>query len=273
MDNNPLGNEYPTFALALPLLWKIKSILGNATLTEKSLSSVALEEFYHSTLWQLESCQRILLESFEKRFEVMDSSILWISCLDPRLRGMKHLSPREHEASREMTMEETLHLAMIEQIKKDAESPPVVVRLNDTEASSDADILNDIFDSPQRHRDIPREESPSESSDSRKRLLKAQIKLKFGNYLNEKHFVESNQDPLEWWRVNRTVYPKLALSARKWLSVCATSTASERVFSSCGVALSAKRSNLNGSTLKAQILLKNNLPCSELHLDDIVNAL
>ena len=102
---------------------------------------------------------------------------------------------------------------------------------------------------------------------------KAQIELEFGNYLNEKHFVESNQDPLEWWRVNRTVYPKLALSAQKWLSVCATSTASERVFSSCGVALSAKRSNLNGSTLKAQILLKNNLPCSELHLDDIVNAL
>ena len=143
----------------------------------------------------------------------MDSSILWISCLDPRLRGMKHLSPREREASREMTMEETLHFAMIEQIKKDAESPPVIVQLNDAEASSDTDILNNIFDSPQRHRDIPREESPSESSDSRKRLLKAQIELEFGNDLNEKHFVESNQDPLEWWRVNCTVYPKLALSA------------------------------------------------------------
>ena len=42
---------------------------------------------------------------------------------------------------------------------------------------------------------------------------KGNIELDFGNYLNEKHFVESNQDPFEWWRVNRTVYPKLALSA------------------------------------------------------------
>jgi hypothetical protein len=84
---------------------------------------------------------------------------------------MKHLSTREREASREMIIKETLYLAMIEENKEADVSPQSVVPENDIGPPSDVDSLNDIFDSPQRHRDSAREGTPSESSESRKQLL------------------------------------------------------------------------------------------------------
>ena len=65
-------------------------------------------------------------------------------------------------------------------------------------------------------------------------------------------------DPLVWWRDNRLKYPHVALAARKWLSVTATSTPSERVFSICGVVDIAKRSCMVGESIEKQVFLHNN---------------
>ncbi len=63
------------------------------------------------------------------------------------------------------------------------------------------------------------------------------------------------------------------LSARRWLCVCATSTLSEHVLSNCGVASTAKRSKLNGSCLKSQIRIQNNMKGVCLTVDNIMNTL
>ena len=34
--------------------------------------------------------------------------------------------------------------------------------------------------------------------------------------------VQNIKYPLEWWKENRFKYPRVAIGARKWLSVCAT---------------------------------------------------
>ena len=54
-------------------------------------------------------------------------------------------------------------------------------------------------------------------------------------------------DPLLWWRDKWKEYPRVSFAARKWLSVCSTSTPSERVFSICGIFSSAKCSRMNGN--------------------------
>ena len=42
---------------------------------------------------------------------------------------------------------------------------------------------------------------------------------------------QNDQDPLKWWDVNKGQFPILAQLGRKYLSIQATSGASERVFS------------------------------------------
>ena len=52
---------------------------------------------------------------------------------------------------------------------------------------------------------------------------------------------------MDWWKVHRHQFPRIAQLARKLLCVTATSTPSEIVFSDCGLALTAKRSRLKGN--------------------------
>ena len=51
--------------------------------------------------------------------------------------------------------------------------------------------------------------------------------------------------PLEWWKLDCKRMPLLSAVARKYLSVCATSVLSERVFSVGGQLVSQKRNSLN----------------------------
>jgi hypothetical protein len=58
--------------------------------------------------------------------------------------------------------------------------------------------------------------------------------------------VPSDLSPMDWWKIHKHQFPRIAKLARKWLCVTATSTPSERVFSDCGLTSTAKRSRLIG---------------------------
>lgn len=46
--------------------------------------------------------------------------------------------------------------------------------------------------------------------------------------------LEASSDPLMWWRNNDRRYPLMARLAQKYMCICATSTSSERMFSTAG---------------------------------------
>ena len=71
--------------------------------------------------------------------------------------------------------------------------------------------------------------------------------------------IANDIDPLMWWKEKRLNFPNVARVARKWLSVPATSTPSERVFSICGLVDTAKRSKLLGESIQKQVFLYNNI--------------
>lgn len=52
-------------------------------------------------------------------------------------------------------------------------------------------------------------------------------------------------EPLEWWRLNNTKYPVMAILARKYLAIPASSVASERMFSFAGGVCTDKRNRLS----------------------------
>lgn len=64
--------------------------------------------------------------------------------------------------------------------------------------------------------------------------------------------------PYNWWKMNKTRFPKLAILANKFLGVPSTSTPSERVFSSAGNIISAKRSCLAPKNVNNLIFLHQN---------------
>ena len=68
--------------------------------------------------------------------------------------------------------------------------------------------------------------------------------------------VESS--PLQWWRLHQKTYPGLSKLALKYLSVCATSVPSERIFSTGGKVVHG-RSRLKPETVNELIFLAENL--------------
>ena len=68
-----------------------------------------------------------------------------------------------------------------------------------------------------------------------------------------------NENPLTWWRSNEREYPLLARLAKQYLCVPGTSIASERVFSTAGDIVTAKRSCLTPDHVNELLFLNKNL--------------
>ena len=77
-------------------------------------------------------------------------------------------------------------------------------------------------------------------------------------YMNEPNLPEDS-NPLNWWRDNYSKYPSVAVVARAFWGISATSVASERVFSKCGRVCSERRSLLSPQHVEQLVCLANNL--------------
>jgi len=67
--------------------------------------------------------------------------------------------------------------------------------------------------------------------------------------------------PMDWWKDHRHQFPCIAQLPRKLLCVTATSTPYKRVFSYCGLALTARCSRLKGNVLPDQVMTHQNAHC------------
>lgn len=77
--------------------------------------------------------------------------------------------------------------------------------------------------------------------------------------------VDINTDPLEYWQINRTSFPKLFKVVEKYLAVIATSTPSERLFSRAGNIMTESRNKLSPEHL-TQLLFLNSLTVTDWHI-------
>lgn len=65
--------------------------------------------------------------------------------------------------------------------------------------------------------------------------------------------------PLKWWRDNEVTFPLLSRLAHRYLCIPGTSVAAERVFSTAGYVVAAKRSTLKPEPVDQLMVLHNNL--------------
>ncbi|XDV32938.1 hypothetical protein PO909_003585 [Leuciscus waleckii] len=77
-------------------------------------------------------------------------------------------------------------------------------------------------------------------------------------YLQEEA-LDLHSDPLAWWRDNQARFPLLSKVARKYMTICATSTPSERVFSAAGNIVTPLRSSLKPDKVNMLVFLSRNM--------------
>ena len=71
---------------------------------------------------------------------------------------------------------------------------------------------------------------------------------------------DNDDNPLDWWKLNKEKIPLVANLARKYLCIPATSAPSERVFSTAGNNVTFSRYNLGTENIKRLIMIHENLP-------------
>jgi hypothetical protein len=67
--------------------------------------------------------------------------------------------------------------------------------------------------------------------------------------------VRYHSNPLSWWKSHQKKFPHIAVLARQWLCVPATSAPSERVFSAAGLTIARDRARLTPHNAEALIFL------------------
>ncbi|KAI2666742.1 E3 SUMO-protein ligase ZBED1 [Labeo rohita] len=70
---------------------------------------------------------------------------------------------------------------------------------------------------------------------------------------------DSDTDPLQWWKLHEMNFPKLSNLAKKYLCIPATSSPSERAFSTSGNIVTCHRSVLKPETVDQLVFLAHNL--------------
>lgn len=66
-------------------------------------------------------------------------------------------------------------------------------------------------------------------------------------------------DPLEWWKVNETTFPTLALLAKRYLCIPASSAPCERVFSKINVVIAKRRARLLPERAEQIVFIQHNM--------------
>ncbi|XP_065326764.1 E3 SUMO-protein ligase ZBED1-like [Pelmatolapia mariae] len=72
------------------------------------------------------------------------------------------------------------------------------------------------------------------------------------------------EDPLSWWKSHEEVYPFLATLAKRYLCIPGTSVSAERVFSTAGDIVTAKRSTLTSEHVDQLLFLSKNADIASL---------
>ncbi|CAF1527281.1 unnamed protein product [Adineta ricciae] len=104
--------------------------------------------------------------------------------------------------------------------------------------------LDDIFDLPT---------APDESSNT------PELKSEFDRYLEDKTKIAKDADVLTFWENHESSYPTLAKIAKRVLSIPATNTAVERLFSDSGNTITNRRTRLQTSKVNQLLFIRRNL--------------
>ena len=171
------------------------------------------------------------------------------SFLDPRFK-MENIAQEDRIAVKEKVIEEGLSVGEKDKILE-----------SDLSSASGNDLaINETEEEPPatKKSKLARILRSKNNDESRTISLKDKVEREVQCYIDTP-YVDVEKDPLKWWAAECCNYPCMSQLAMKYLSVCATSSPSERVFSASGKIVTPLRNHLKPDMVDKLVFLSQNL--------------
>ena len=197
----------------------------------------------------IRSCKVKVAAAIRRRWDLDSLDVTQVSvlatALDPRFRSLKFLT-----ADKRVAVKAKL-LQLANSLKQDFEALKSAGTDSHSKNGSGTDSPTESAPAPKRKKtafDVLLGEEEETNGDS------TSIEEQIGHYFAEKP-APRDCYPLKWWQQNEFRYQYLAKVARSILCVPATSTASERLFSTAGLTVTKLRSCLKPENVDALLFL------------------
>ena len=254
-DRIPTPQEWPILEEAVKILKvfyvasEVLSADSTPTIQEVVPQLYNIEEqlkmdFTHEEVQELADN---LAEKLNSRLPRLGTTIMvnaMASMLDPRFKGMLLKTVDRYEdtkAALQVTFEESQSLLS-------RESTPMS---QDEEEEDESHLTpSQLF----RKRELRAHPAPSLRRHNSVNSIKSELKV-----FLETRACEEDEDIMQWWGANARTFPKLARVARKIFCIPASSTSSERTFSSAGRVVTDRRTNLEPDLVEKVVFIKENL--------------
>ena len=200
----------------------------------------------------IRSCKVKVAAAIRRRWDLDSLDVTQVSvlatALDPRFRSLKFLT-----ADKRVAVKAKL-LQLANSLKQDFEALKSAGTDSHSKNGSGTDSPTESAPAPKRKKtafDVLLGEEEETNGDS------TSIEEQIGHYFAEKP-APRDCYPLKWWQQNEFRFQYLAKVARSILCVPATSTASERLFSTAGLTVTKLRSCLKPENVDALLFLNKN---------------
>ncbi|XP_077308604.1 E3 SUMO-protein ligase ZBED1-like [Lithobates pipiens] len=235
-----IGESYVTACILPPLVKGLQKSIQSTiceTAAVKAFQSVAAQEM--TSRWERET---------KFRDDGGENICLIAAALDPRFRKLKFLvaedSLKVHikvqalalEVKRRYEEEQTQHRC------EEQRSASADITFSEKRQVSLLDTLLVSSDSDDHHSNSEDDTGHIQDQEARSEVVQNEIHMYFSEQA-----IPKEENLLKWWKENEKRFPILAMLAKSYLSVPATSTPSERLFSVAGNIVTKKRASLTSA--------------------------
>ena len=244
------GEDYVTVSVVKPLLHHI------------STKALAVEnddtELTRDIKERIKSC---LTEKYSDNEVNMLLDIATV--LDPRFK-VGYISASDLAAVKERIIGEALNEDEVN-ILLQPQSQEDSVEVTDNDIDQSYQTSESQNEPPAKRRKLSRlldksrpKEVLSSGNENSSLSPKEKISRELERYLQTPQ-LDTDDNPLLWWKGNQQMFPVLALMAKKFLCICASSSASECTFSTSGNIVTSKRTCLKPAKINMLTFLSKNL--------------